>query len=62
VILKIDFKKAYENICWGFVEEVLERKGFSTLLRNWIMSTIRGGRFALTSMARMGCILRHIGG
>jgi hypothetical protein len=25
----------------------LERKGFGTLLRNWIMSTIRGGRVCI---------------
>jgi hypothetical protein len=54
VILKIDFEKAYENICWGFVEEVLERKGFSTLLRNWIMSTIRGGEVCININGKNG--------
>lgn len=44
VILKLDFEKAYDNVRWGFVEEVMIRKGFSDKLRGWIMSTIRGGR------------------
>jgi hypothetical protein len=43
VILKIDFEKAYDNIRWDFVEEVLIKKGFDSKLRGWIMSTVRGG-------------------
>jgi hypothetical protein len=27
-VLKIDFEKAYDKVRWGFVREVLERKGF----------------------------------
>ena len=45
VIFKIDFKKAYDSISWDFVEEVMKRKGFEDKLRNWIMSTVKGGRF-----------------
>lgn len=49
VILKIDFEKAYDSVCWDFIEEVMERKGFNTTrLRRWIMSTIKGGRSVLT--------------
>lgn len=33
VILKIDFEKAYDNIRWDFVEEVLIKKGFDSKLR-----------------------------
>ena len=44
VIFKIDFEKAYDSINWGFVEEVLTRKGVDPRFRAWVMSTIRGGR------------------
>jgi hypothetical protein len=43
VILKIDFEKAYDSIRWDFVEEVLEKKGFDNKLKEWIMSSVRGG-------------------
>ena len=44
VIFKIDFEKAYDSINWGFVEEVLTRKGFDPKFKHWIMSTVRGGK------------------
>jgi hypothetical protein len=29
VLFKIDFKKAYDKVKWDFVQEVIERKGYS---------------------------------
>ena len=43
VILKIDFEKAYDSISWDFVEEMMTSKGFCQKLRDWIMSSVRGG-------------------
>jgi hypothetical protein len=39
VIIKIDFKKAYDKVKWPFVKQVLEMKGFSNKWCNW-MDTI----------------------
>ena len=38
VVLKIDFEKAYDHVDWGFLDHVLERKGFSTKWRSWMRS------------------------
>ena len=29
VVFKIDFEKAYDHVDWDFLDNVLERKGFS---------------------------------
>ena len=36
VVFKIDFEKAYDHVDWGFLEHVLERKGFSPKWRSWM--------------------------
>ena len=33
VVFKIDFEKAYDHVNWGFIDHVLERKGFSSRWR-----------------------------
>ena len=35
-VFKIDFQKAYVHIDWGFLDHVLERKGFSSKWMSWI--------------------------
>ena len=47
IVFKIDYEKAYDSINWKFVEEVLERKGFDQKLKNWTISTVRGGRVCI---------------
>jgi retron-type reverse transcriptase len=47
VILKIDFKKAYDKIKWPFVRQVLEMKGFSNRWCKWIESIIQGGHVGI---------------
>lgn len=31
MLLKLDFEKTFDNVCWGFLLEVLKAKGFSNL-------------------------------
>lgn len=47
VILKIDFKKAYDSVKWDFVEKVLRKKGFDEKVIGWIMSTVKGGKVCI---------------
>lgn len=61
VIFKIDFEKAYDSVRWDFVEEMMVRKRFDTQLIDCIMSTVRGGKFVLILMGRMGTISKLTG-
>jgi hypothetical protein len=64
VIFKIDFEKVYDSVRWDFVGEVLNKKGFGTQLKEWIMSTVRGESVCQKSklMVKTGRTSRHIEG
>ena len=36
LVFKIDFEKAYDNVRWGFLDFVLQRKIFGRKWRGWI--------------------------
>ena len=36
VILKLDFEKAYDKVCWDFLFENLKHRNFSERMQNWI--------------------------
>ena len=36
MVFKIDFEKAYDNVRWGFLDFVLQRKNFGSKWRSWI--------------------------
>ena len=46
VILKIDFKKAYDKVKWPFMLQTLRMKGFSPKWISWVKSFISGGSVA----------------
>ncbi|GKV50907.1 hypothetical protein SLEP1_g57586 [Rubroshorea leprosula] len=35
-LFKVDFEKAYDNVCWDFIDYMMRRMGFNTIWRNWI--------------------------
>ena len=45
MLLKIDFEKAYDKIKWSFLFQILRMKGFPDKWIDWVMETIRGGKF-----------------
>src|SRR4051812_4778130 len=47
VILKIDFKKAYNKVKWYFLQQALRIKGFPSEWRALINSFIVGGSVAI---------------
>ena len=47
VVFKIDFKKAYDHVDWGFFDHVLQRKGFSQKWRSWMRGCLSSSSFAI---------------
>ncbi|XP_057800052.1 uncharacterized protein LOC131015604 [Salvia miltiorrhiza] len=41
VALKIDISKAYDRVCWDYLEAVLEKLGFCSKWRGWMSMCIR---------------------
>ncbi|GJR00937.1 RNA-directed DNA polymerase, eukaryota, reverse transcriptase zinc-binding domain protein [Tanacetum coccineum] len=44
---KIDIMKAYENVCWNFLEEALKGFGFPLEFIEWVMVCIRTAGFSI---------------
>lgn len=40
IVLKLDYEKAYDRVCWDFLFEVLESRGFSPVWVGWIRSGV----------------------
>ena len=47
VVFKIDFEKAYDYVEWGFLDFVIENKGFGTTWRRWIMGCLSTVSFSI---------------
>ena len=47
VVFKIDFEKAYDHVDWGFLDHVLERKGFIPKWRSWMRVCLSSISFAI---------------
>ena len=47
VVFKIDFEKAYDFVEWGFLDFVLEKKGFGSLWRKWIRGCLSTVSFSV---------------
>ena len=47
VVFKIDFKKAYDDVDWDFLDHVLERKWFSSRWRSWMSGCLSSATFAI---------------
>lgn len=43
VILKLDYEKAYDRVCWDFIFEVLQFRGFNPTWIKWIDKIVRNG-------------------
>lgn len=48
IILKLDMRKAYDRVNWGYLLEVLKQFGFSEQWRNLIFNCISFPWFSIT--------------
>ena len=46
-VLKLDFEKAYDKVCWDFLFKGLEIKGFSETWCGWIREVVSGGTVSI---------------
>ncbi|GJY06929.1 RNA-directed DNA polymerase, eukaryota, reverse transcriptase zinc-binding domain protein [Tanacetum coccineum] len=44
---KIDIQKAYDTVCWRFIEDILRRFGFPGRMVEWIMTCIASPKFTI---------------
>ena len=47
VVLKLDFEKAYDKVCWNFLFKNLEMRGFCDTWCKWIKQVVTRGRCVL---------------
>ncbi|KAJ0568258.1 putative RNA-directed DNA polymerase [Helianthus annuus] len=46
-LLKIDFEKAYDNACWGFLLNIMGQMGFPDLWCKWVEGVLKSARSAV---------------
>lgn len=52
LIFKVDFEKAYDHVCWNFLDFVLENKGFGNKWRRWIKGCLSSTNFSVVLDSR----------
>ncbi|RVW70579.1 hypothetical protein CK203_060646 [Vitis vinifera] len=61
IVFKIDFEKAYDHVKWDFLDQVLEKKGFSPRWRKW-MSGFCPREEDLQTLKSLLLVFGHISG
>ncbi|GJZ50302.1 RNA-directed DNA polymerase, eukaryota [Tanacetum coccineum] len=44
MIFKVDFEKAYDSVCWDYLDDVLKNFGFGDKWRGWIQNSLKSLR------------------
>jgi hypothetical protein len=54
VVLKLDFKKAYDKVCWEFLLQCLEKRGFHRKWCEWVSMVVQNGAISVKMNGAMG--------
>ena len=54
LLLKLDFEKAFDQVNWKFLLEVLTARGFGQLFINWISDILNGSRSCISFNGELG--------
>ncbi|KAK1609661.1 hypothetical protein QYE76_033334 [Lolium multiflorum] len=59
ILFKLDIRKAFDNVRWDYIVDLLQKRGFPSRFRNWIVSilTTSSSRVLLNGVA--GLPIRH---
>lgn len=44
LVLKLDFRKAFDSVVWDSLDKILEARGFDDRWRNWVSMTLSSGK------------------
>ena len=47
LLFKVDFKKAFDSVCWKFLLNIMEQMGFSDKWRKWITGCLHSATISL---------------
>lgn len=48
LILKLDYEKAYDRVCWDFLFEILRSRGFSPTWIRWVQCLVKDGSIGVS--------------
>jgi hypothetical protein len=54
VLFKVDFEKAYDNVNWAFLYNIMVKKGFSHKMHDLIFSIISSGKVNIKLNDKLG--------
>ncbi|GKV46811.1 hypothetical protein SLEP1_g53774 [Rubroshorea leprosula] len=46
-VFKVDFEKAYDKVCWNFIDYMLDRMAFSATWRRWIQECLKSSMVSI---------------
>jgi len=54
IVLKLDFEKAYDKMCWGFLFDNLKIRGFNEIWCAWMRKVVLGGTVSVKVNNQLG--------